>query len=336
MSADRDCDSCYLSRVRYLAGDVGGTKTLLALYEGQRGALEELRSERVPSKDYGSLEELARAFLGDTDADVDRAAFAVAGPVADGRCTATNLPWQIDERHLEEQLQIDSVTLLNDFAAIAHAVPHLGANQEVVLQEAEVDPKGPIAIIGAGTGLGEAIAVPTSDALIVIPTEGGHTDFAPRDDLEINLLRFLLERHDRVSVERVVSGMGLPAIYEFVVSRRVTSESPAVRERIEAEDPGAVIGELALAGSDPACVRTMEIFLSLYGAEAGNLALKVLPSGGLFVAGGIAAKILPLMKNGRFMHAFTHKGRMSPLLKKLRVSVITEPEVGLMGARACL
>jgi glucokinase len=322
--------------MRYLAGDVGGTKTLLALYEGELGDLGEVRSARLPSSDYASLQDLAGAFLGEDRAGIDRAAFAVAGPVDEDRCTATNLPWQIDARRLEEQLDIQNVTLLNDFAAVAHAVPHLKDDQLVVLQDAEIDPQGPIAIIGAGTGLGEAIAVPGQSGLRVIPTEGGHTDFAPRDELEINLLRFLLERHDRVSVERVVSGMGLSAIYEFVVSRRVAPESPAVRERIEAEEPGAVIGELALAAADPACVRTVEIFLSLYGAEAGNLALKVLPSGGLFIAGGIAPKLLPLMKSGGFMSAFRHKGRMSPLLHDMRVSVITEPEVGLLGAVACL
>jgi glucokinase len=319
--------------VRLLAGDIGGTKTLLALYEGEPGGLKEVRSQRIASADHGSLEALARAFLGDGDAQIDRAAFAVAGPVVDGRCTATNLPWQIEERRLEEELDVERVTLLNDFAAVAHAVPSLDASQEVVLQDGSVDPRGPIAILGAGTGLGQAIALPTDHGLFVISTEGGHTDFAPRDELEINLLRFLLERHDRVSVERVVSGMGLSSIYEYVVTRRVAPESAAVRARLEREDEGAVIGELALTGSDAACVRTVEIFLSLYGAEAGNLALKVLPTGGVYVAGGIAPKLLPLMKIGPFLGAFRHKGRMSKLMRTMRVSVITEPEVGLLGAR---
>jgi len=320
--------------VRLLAGDIGGTKTLLALYEGELGALKRVRSERVASSAHASLEELARAFLGEGDARVDRAAFAVAGPVVDGRCTATNLPWRIEARRLEEQLEIESAILLNDFAAVAHGIGGLSADQLVILQDAPTDPDGPIAILGAGTGLGEAIALPTDAGLRVIPTEGGHTDFAPRDELEINLLRFLLERHDRVSVERVVSGMGLSAIYEYVVSRRVAQEDPAVRRRLEGEEPGAVIGELALAGADSACVRTVEIFMSLYGAEAGNLALKVLPTGGLYVAGGIAPKLLPMMKDGRFLSAFRNKGRMAKLMRTIRVAIVTEPEVGLLGALA--
>ncbi len=332
--------------MRLLAGDIGGTKALLALYEGEAGALTRVRKERIPSNDHESLEALVAAFLAqespeNSRAPVDLACFAIAGPVADDRCQTTNLPWVIDARHLEEHLRIPSVTLLNDFAAIAHGVLHLDADQCVVLTDLPVDPMGPVAILGAGTGLGEAILVPTPDGPRVLPSEGGHVDFGPRDELEVSLLRFLLERHDRVSVERVVSGLALPSIYEFVVTRHLAPEDPAVRQRMKDEDPGAVIGTLAVEAKSPdggegdaACVRTMEIFVSLYGSEAGNLALKAVPTGGLYVAGGIAPKILPLLEDGRFMTAFRSKGRMAKLLETIRVTVVTEPEVGLLGAVA--
>ncbi|MBW2461689.1 MAG: glucokinase, partial [Deltaproteobacteria bacterium] len=328
--------------MRLLAGDIGGTKALLAVYEGEAGALTEVQKERIPSNDHESAEALVAAFIerGTSKGPIDNACFAVAGPVADDRCQATNLPWLIDARALEKHLGIPAVTLLNDFAAIAHGVVHLEADQRVVLADLPVDPTGPIAILGAGTGLGEAILVPTPDGPRVLASEGGHADFGPRDELEVSLLRFLLERHDRVSVERVVSGLALTLIYEFVVTRHLAPEDSAVRHRMKVEDPGKVIGSLALEAQSPdggqagdaACVRTMEIFVSLYGSEAGNLALKVVPTGGLYVAGGIATKIVPLLEDGRFMTAFRSKDRMAKLLETIRVTVVTEPEVGLLGA----
>ena len=318
--------------MRLLAGDVGGTKTWLALYEGEPDTgFRELRNERLPSADYPGLEAAVRAFLGADE--VERAAFGVAGPVVDNTCTATNLPWRIDGDAMAKRMGLATVRLINDFQAAALGIGELELSDVEVLQDAETDPSGPIAVIGAGTGLGEAIIVPDDDGPRVLASEGGHVDFAPRNDVEIALLQFLLRRHDRVSVERVVSGRGLHAIYDFVVSEGLAETSDIIRQRVADEDPGAVIGTAALERSDDACVRAVELFVSAYGAEAGNLALKVLPTGGLYVAGGIAPRLLEKLKEPLFLSAFRRKGRMSALLDNMRVAVVTNPKVGLLGAR---
>jgi glucokinase len=318
--------------MRVLAGDVGGTKTLLAVYEGEPGDLREVRSARYESTKYAGLGDVVREMLGDGVAGVDHAAFGIAGPIRDEMVKTTNLPWEIDGRALAREIGVARVHLLNDFEAVARGIAALAPSQLAVLRDVPTDPDGPVAILGAGTGLGEAILVPTASGPRVLPTEGGHTDFAPRDELEIGLLRFLLERHDRVSVERVVSGIGLASIYEFLVSRRIAAESESVRARIAREDPGAVIGELGLARTDAACARALDLFVSLYGAEAGNLALTVLPTGGLYVAGGIAPRILPAIERGAFIASFLAKGRMRSVLETIRVSVVLEPRVGILGA----
>lgn len=320
--------------MRVLAGDIGGTKTLLAVLDRQPdGRFRVEYSERYESGRYPSLAPIVRHFLaGEADDGVTRAGFGVAGPVVDGRCRVTNLPWEIDSAALQAELGFSRVALVNDFAAVAHGLGALPPQALEVLQVGERDPEGPIALIGAGTGLGEALLVPTPTGPRILPSEGGHCDLAPRDEVEIALLRFLLRRHARVSYERVVSGRGLVSTYEFVIAEGLAPELPGTRERIAAEDPGAVIGGRALAGDDPACVRAVELFVSLYGAEAGNLALKTLPTGGLFVAGGIAGKLLPAIRAGAFMRSFLDKGRMSPLLTKIPVAVVTDPQVGLYGA----
>lgn len=319
--------------MRLLAGDVGGTKTLLALFEERNGVFTELRRERFESAAYAGLAQMVRAMMGAETETLDRAAFGIAGPVVDDTSKTTNLPWHIDARAMEKELEIERICLLNDFQAVALGVPSLQPADLVVLQEGEVDPQGPIAILGAGTGLGEAVVVPTADRLRVLPSEGGHTDFSPRDEVEIDLLRFLMARHGRVSVERVVSGQGLVGIYEFLTHTQLEKESPEIRQRMEQGDPGAVIGSTALDGGDAACVRAVRMFVSLYGAEAGNLALKVLPTGGLYVGGGIAPKLLPFMKSPEFLESFLAKGRMRPLLERMRVSIILDAHVGLYGAR---
>jgi len=323
--------------MRLIAGDVGGTKTYLALYErASGGSFTEVQTARYDSPAFHGLGPMVRVFLGAETKSVSRAAFGVAGPVVDDRCKATNLPWTIDARVLEADLGIERVTLLNDFQAIALAMSHVPASDLVVLSEREVEPAGPVAIIGAGTGLGEAILLPAGDGrpARVLASEGGHTDFAPRDETEMELLKFLLRRHKRVSYERVLSGPGLVTLYEFVIAHGLAPERGETRIRMQDTDPAQVIGESALAGSDPTCERAVDMFVSLYGAEAGNLALKVLPFGGLFVAGGIAAKLLPKMRSGLFMESFVHKGRMSGLLEGMRVAIVTNPRVGLLGARA--
>lgn len=321
--------------MRVLAGDIGGTKTLLAVLERTAdGQLVVLARRRYESAAYPGLGPIVRDFLASThhDDDVTCAGFGVAGPVVGGRSRVTNLPWELDAAVLRDQLGLRSFVLVNDFAAVAHGLAALGPDDVEVLQIGTRDPGGPVALIGAGTGLGEAVLVPSPSGPRFLASEGGHCDLAPRNDTEIALLRFLLRRHHRVSYERVVSGRGLHAAYEFVVEAGLAPELSAIRDEIAAGDPGAVIGGHALAGDDPACARAVELFIDLYGAEAGNLALKVLPTGGLYVAGGIAGKLLPLVRAGGFMRAFLDKGRMSPLLAAIPVAVVKNPDVGLLGA----
>ncbi|MDC0667489.1 glucokinase [Nannocystis radixulma] len=320
--------------MRVLAGDIGGTKTLLAVLEQRPdGRLDVLTRQRYESASHPGLAPIVRDFLGRAGVpDVARAGFGVAGPVVDRRSRVTNLPWQIDADALAAELGLRSVALVNDFAAVALGLQVIGADDLEVLQEGERDANGPIALIGAGTGLGEAVLVPTPTGPRFLASEGGHCDLAPRNELEIDLLRFLLGRHHRVSYERIVSGPGLVTAYQFVIAAGLEPELSDTRARMAAEDPGAVIGSRALAGDDPACVRAVDIFLDLYGAEAGNLALKVLPTGGLFVAGGIAGKLLPRLRDGRFLRAFRDKGRMSPLLHQMFVAVVKNTDVGLLGA----
>ncbi|MEZ4382404.1 MAG: glucokinase [Nannocystaceae bacterium] len=322
--------------MQILAGDVGGTKTdlLLARVDPESAAPVELRSARLASADHRDLAAAIDAFFAGDRPHLDAAAFGIAGPIVDGVCRTTNLPWVIDGDVLAAALALPrpALRLLNDFHALALGVDGLAPSQLVLLQDGPVDPQGPRAIIGAGTGLGEAILVPTAAGPRVLATEGGHADFAPRDAIEDRLLARLRARHDHVSYERLVSGIGIATIYELLVAEGIVAASPAVAARCGAEDPAAVIGELALAGDDPACVATIDRFLRIYGAEAGNLALKVLPSGGLYVAGGIAPRLLPLLREGPFLEALLAKGRMRPLLERLRVAVVTEPRVGLLGA----
>ncbi len=320
--------------MRILAGDVGGTKTLLAIYEHDAsGTTTELRRERFASRAYASLSEVLRAFLGAGSPGVSRVAFGVAGPVVDGRCAATNLPWRIDARELASDLDVERVRLINDFHAVALGIGVLDASELVVLQDAPIVDGAPVAIVGAGTGLGEAVLLPSRDGPTVLATEGGHADFAPRNEVEMALLRFLLGRHSRVSYERVLSGPGIVTLWEFVTSTGLAPALDSTRARLASEDGPAVIGALALSGGDPAATRAVELFVSLYGAEAGNLALKVLPYGGLYVAGGIAGKLLAPMREGAFMRSFLDKGRMRPLLERVRVAVVATPDVGLIGAR---
>lgn len=320
--------------MRVLAGDVGGTKTLLAIYERDAaGAMREIRRARFVSRDHASLTEVVRAFVTEDGSTLACAAFGVAGPVVDDRCTATNLPWRIDARDLVRDVGIARVRLVNDFHAVALGIGVLDPQDIVVLQDATVVERAPIAIIGAGTGLGEAVLLPSAAGPTVLATEGGHADFAARDNQEIELFRFLRQRHARVSYERVLSGPGIVALWEFVTSTGLAPALESTRSRMAVEDAGAVVGSLALSGDDPAATHAIELFVSIYGAEAGNLALKVLPYGGLYVAGGIATKLLAPMRDGAFLRSFLDKGRMRPLLERVRVAVIANPDVGLLGAR---
>jgi glucokinase len=321
---------------RVLAGDVGGTKTALAIFERLERGWREVATTVFASADHGGLELPAAAFLDAAGARPVAAALGVAGPVVEGRVHTTNLPWIVDALALSSALAIPRVAVMNDFEATARGLFELGVGELAILQEGSVDPLGPVAVLGAGTGLGQAIVVPTPEGVRVLPTEGGHTTFAPRDELEDGLLRFLRARHpEHVSYERVLSGPGIATLHEYLVESGLAQSSAETLARLQSEDPGAVIGELGTSGADDACARALALFVSIYGAEAGNLALKTLPTGGLFVSGGIAPKILPAMtRDGAFVQSFLAKGRMRPVLETIRVAVVLETRAGLLGARA--
>jgi glucokinase len=317
-------------KLRILAGDIGGTKTELVLYEHDGGYTEHVR-RRFSSRAYPTFDLVLQEFL--QGERIDAAGFAVAGPVVSGRCKATNLPWELDEQALRELLGVP-VVLGNDFWATVLGIPDLDASDLEWLAPNPRDPNGPIAVLGAGTGLGEAVAVPTNEGLRVLSSEGGHADLAPRNEVEIELLRFLQQRHQRrISVERAVSGPGLIALYAFVIARGLERGNPETEAQMKAGDPAEVVSRRGLAKEDPACARALGLFVSLYGSEAGNLALKVLPTGGLFIAGGIAPKVIAALRSGEFMRSMLDKGRLSSVIARLPVAVLMNSRSALLGAR---
>ncbi|MGA3135198.1 MAG: glucokinase [Terracidiphilus sp.] len=317
-----------------LAGDVGGTKVHLALYDFIDGKLKHTRDKQFPVKEYSGLEVIVKEFL---SADkVTAACFGVPGPVRDGRLRLTNLPWTLDSRELSLGLAIDHIFLINDLEANGYGIAELSADQIFTLSEGDASRIGNRALIAAGTGLGEGFLVWNGRSHVPYPSEGGHVDYAPRNDDEVDLLHFLTQKYDgRVSYERVVSGMGLTNIYEFLREVRGMEEPAWLAARIAAvPDPNAVITELALAAKSGICEKALDIFVSAYGAEAGNLALKVLSVGGIYIGGGIAPRILEKLKDGAFMKAFTDKGRLSQLLINMPVRIILESRAALLGAAA--
>lgn len=318
-----------------LAGDIGGTKTVLALFEGGEPAPRLVSDETFPSAGHGSLEEILARFLEErSEARIEAACFGVAGPVVEGRVATTNLPWHLDETELARALGASRVKLLNDLEASAYGMLQLGAEERAVLGPGDgVRRTGNAAVIAAGTGLGQAMLVWDGTRHLAAASEGGHASFAPRSQEEIELLRFLQAQFGvHVSYERVISGPGLHGIYRFLRARGGEPEPAWLAERLREEDPGAVIGELGLEGRDGVCAASLELFASVYGAEAGNLALRTLAVAGVFVGGGIAPKILPVLKGGGFMRAFTDKGRFSGLLEQIEVSVALNPRTALIGA----
>jgi glucokinase len=316
-----------------LAGDVGGTKVHLALYDFTEGNLQHTRDQQFPAKEYSGLEEIVKEFI--VNEKVTAACFGVPGPVREGRLRLTNLPWTLDSRELSAHLKIDYVFLINDLQANGYGIAELSAEQMYTLSEGDARQIGNRALISAGTGLGEAFMVWDGRDYVPYPSEGGHSDFAPRNDDEIDMLRFLRQKYDgRISFERVVSGQGITNCYEFLREVRGVEEPAWLAERIAAEDPNAVITELALKAKSEICEKALDLFVSAYGAEAGNLALKVLSVGGLYVGGGIAPRILEKLKDGAFLKAFTDKGRLSQLLVHMPVRVILESRTALLGAAA--
>jgi glucokinase len=317
-----------------LAGDVGGTKVHLALYEFIDGKLQNKQDKQYPAKEYAGLEEIVKEFLGTSKATA--ACFGVPGPVRDGRLRLTNLPWTLDSRELSSQLGIQHVFLINDLEANGYGVAELGADQIYTLSAGDTSQIGNRALIAAGTGLGEGLLAWNGRIHVPYPSEGGHTDFGPRNEEEIELLRFLQQKYNgRISYERCVSGMGLTNIYDFLRDSRGMEEPRWLAEKITAApDPNSVITEMALSAKSELCEKALDMMVSIYGAEAGNLALKVLSVGGLYVGGGIAPRILEKLKDGTFMKAFVDKGRLSQLLINMPVRIILDSGAALLGAAA--
>jgi glucokinase len=316
-----------------LAGDIGGTKTALAVYSAERGPRAPLAKVEFPSAKYVSLKAMVREFLTGTGLTVDRACFAVAGPVIAGSSKVTNLSWNLMEKELEAELHLESVDLLNDLEAIGDAVPTLQSGDLYTLNAGEPVPGSAQAVIAPGTGLGEAFLIYDGARYRVFPSEGGHSNFAPSNELEAGLLHYLLRTFDHVSVERVCSGPGLLNIYQYLRDSRYAPESPELARALAAAEyaPPLIGGAALRPDPDPLSRAAMDIFVSIIGSEAGNLALKVLSLGGVYLAGGIPPRILPALQDGRFLRAFTAKGRMSELLARVPVSVVTL-EAALLGA----
>ena len=316
-----------------LAGDVGGTKTNVAIFVPEEG-LTPQKQVTFRSADYPSLQAVVAEFLASTGASVDRAVFGVAGPVVNGQTAATNLPWVIGEETLREAFNWRSVKLLNDLEATAYGVPHLPATDLYTLNDASPR-SGTKVVIAPGTGLGEAILCHRDDRYQVIPSEGGHTDFGPTNLLQIELLRYLLGKFGHVSYERVCSGMGIPNIYAYLKENGFAPELPEMASALrQASDPTPIIVERATTGECELSLATLNTFVSILGAEAGNLALKVMATGGVYLGGGIPPRILPKLKDGTFMAAFVNKGRFADILVKIPVYVILNAKTALFGA-AC-
>ena len=331
-----------------LAGDIGGTKTILRLVEVAQDKFETVHEETYLSGNYPDLVPIVEPFLATAEALPEAACLAIAGPVLNNTSKLTNLNWFLDNQRLQKELGIKQVSLINDFAAVCYGVLGLKSADLSSLQSKSAYDRAPIGVIGAGTGLGEGFLVPNNGSYQIVATEGGHTDFAPRYELEWQLLQYIQKRYriDRVSVERVVSGQGIIAIYQFLRDTQFATELPEVGETVKiweqqvekgqekTVDPAAIISRTALQKSDSLCEKTMQMFVEAYGAEVGNFALKLLPYGGIYIAGGIAAKILPLMQEDRFLAAFKQKGRMSTLLEQMPVHIVLNPQVGLLGSVA--
>jgi len=316
-----------------LAADVGGTKTALGLFDDHGGGLTAVRERVLSSREFPAFESLVKAFLADGPSTVlTTACFGVAGPVVQGRAVTTNLPWELDEQRLAAAIRVKRVKLLNDLEAMAHGALAVPSSSLLTLQPGQPR-EGNLAVVAAGTGLGEAMLVWDGARYVVMASEGGHVDFAPRTDVEIALLRFLHLRFGRVSYERVLSGPGLHNIYMFLRETGGAPEPAWLTERFAHGDPAAVISEAALEGADPTCVGALDLFVSIYGAEAGNLALKALAVGGVFLGGGIAPKLATrLTADDTFLRAFRDKGRLAKLMTVIPVKVILDPRVGLLGA----
>ena len=321
-----------------LAGDIGGTKTKLAVFSREAGLHTPIAQEKYASDDYADFESMARVFLKDFNIsvdDIDIARIGVAGPVVAGRAKVTNLPWVVAEDRLERALELKSVKLLNDLEAIANGVPLLETDDLHTINAGTAFPDGAIAVIAPGTGLGEGYLTWDGQQYRGHSSEGGHTDFGPRNALEMDMLQYLQGRFGRVSYERICSGIGIPNIYDFLRDEGYADEPAWLAKQLtDSDDRTPIIVSAAQDKSRPCSIgeKTLEVFISVLGSEAGNLALKVLSTGGVYLGGGIPPRMLDELTSSTFMDAFLDKGRMSELLVKMPVHVILHPDVGLLGA----
>jgi glucokinase len=319
-----------------LAADIGATHTRLAGFDTEGNKLSCVVEKVYLSQEHNGLPEIIHEFIRSEGVPVHQACFGVAGPVRGGRSKTSNLPWVIDANELARQLRLSSVGLINDLEAYAYGIDALESPDFITLSAGAAPVEGNMAVISAGTGLGEAGLHWDGYRHHPFACEGGHTDFAPRSDLEIELLGYLRAKYHHVSWERVLSGPGIKNIYDFLRDTQRAQEPEALREEIRsAPDPPALISQLALEKRAPICEQTLDIFVSLYGAETGNCALKFMSSGGIFIGGSIAAKIVPKMQEPIFMQSFLAKGRMRPLLEDMPVKIVLNDSAGLIGAARC-
>ena len=320
----------------YLVGDIGGTKTNIAVVDYKSEKYNILFEKSFPSKDYDSLRTIVKKVFSediDNELKISHACFGVAGPVKNGKCDATNLPWLVDSKKIAETLKIDleCVSLLNDLEAAAYGLEVLEEKDVFVLNKGNSQKNGNMCLISAGTGLGESIIFCDSRKCKPSPSEGGHADFAPRNKIEIDLLNYLMNKYGRISYERVLSGPGVLNIYNFFKDTAYQNTPSWILDKLKNGDPSAIISEIGMAKKDECCEKTLDLFVSIYGAQAGNLALTSLATGGVFIGGGIAPKILDKIKDGAFMQAFTHKGRLSVLVSQMPVKIILNDKIPLMG-----
>jgi glucokinase len=318
-----------------LAGDIGGTNARLAYFQPQNGHLN-LVSERVyPSREHSEFGEIVTQFLKDSGSRPEVACFGIAGPVRDGRVETSNLPWVIEQSRLAKQISLPSTWLINDLEASAWGIGALSPGDLVPLNHVSGHVSGNQAVIAAGTGLGQAGLYWDGSHHQVFACEGGHCDFAPQGELQIELLRYLAARFEHVSYERILSGPGLVNVYEFLRDRGKEKETPEFAAELKNGDAAAAISRAAIDGTSTLAVQALDLFIDVYGAEASNLALKTMATGGLFLSGGISPKILSKLQGPKFMQAFVHKGRLRPLVESIPVQVVTNEKAGLLGAARC-
>lgn len=319
-----------------LAGDIGGTNARLACFTADAGGrLASVLERDYPSRDHATLEEIVAQFVSGREVELEGACFGIAGPVSNGRVVTPNLPWVVDKRELASRLGIQTVLLINDLEANTYGIAALAPEDLVVLNQGAPHAEGNYAVIAAGTGLGQAGAYWDGRTHRPLACEGGHTDFAPRNDLEMALLRYLFKQYEHVSYERVLSGAGLVHVYSFLRDTGRGEEPAWLADEMREGDRAAIVSAAALEGKSELAGQAMDLFVSLYGAEAGNLALKFKSTGGVFVGGGIAPKIIAKLQGPAFMEAFVAKGRMRPLLESMPVKVILNDRTALLGAARC-